>query len=218
MVILPAIIIWVLGIPLAAFIMLMRNKKKILKISRFDEISKADQFSIVQLKMKYGFLFNGYKVETFFWEVIILYRKIFIVMTTVFFSVVSTEAQVLVVLLIIIVSLLLHIRYEPFYTEVLNRMELYSLQVACTTMYGGMFYVTGVHYNYMNSDALRWFFLLVILVPNILFFGYWLKYMRIEALKIVFTKNTKLFRMASFGMYKDNEFHLKYMANDENQL
>lgn len=43
------------------------------------------------IKLKYGFLFNGYKLNTYFWEVVILYRKILIVMTTVFLSVVSSE-------------------------------------------------------------------------------------------------------------------------------
>lgn len=163
--------------------------------------------------MKYGFLFNGYKLETFFWEVIVLYRKISIVMVSVFFSVVSPEAQVLVVILIIVVSLLLQIRFKPFYSDVLNKMELYSLQVAVTTMYGGMFYVTGKHYTYMNSDGLRWFFLFLILIPNILFFSFWLHYMRIEILKLVYTRNAKLFKILSCNMYKNNSFQELYMSN-----
>ena len=77
--------------------------------------------------MKYGFLFNGYGLGTFFWEVVILYRKILIIMVTVFFSVVSTEVQVLVVILIVITALLLQIRFKPYYSDILNQMELYSL-------------------------------------------------------------------------------------------
>lgn len=77
--------------------------------------------------MKYGFLFNGYGLGTFFWEVVILYRKILIIMVTVFFSVVSTEVQVLVVILIVITALFLQIRFKPYYSDILNQMELYSL-------------------------------------------------------------------------------------------
>ena len=44
------------------------------------------------MKLKYGFLFNGYKNAHFYWEVLILYRKIALSMITVFLSVVSAES------------------------------------------------------------------------------------------------------------------------------
>jgi hypothetical protein len=40
----------------------------------------------------------------------------------------------------------LQIKFEPFYTLTLNKMENYSLQVAALTVYIGMYYVTGTHY------------------------------------------------------------------------
>eukprot|EP00347_Sterkiella_histriomuscorum_P022241 403331176 len=217
-VVIPGIIIWVIGIPLASLVMLLRNREKIMRVGKYDELSQSDKYQIIHLKMKYGFFFNGYKLGTFFWEVIILYRKISIVMVSVFFSVVSAEAQVLVVILIIVVSLLLQIKYKPFYTDELNKMELFSLQVAVITMYGGMFYVTGKHYSYMGNNGLKWFLLLFILGPNILFFGYWLHYMRIEILKLVYQKNARLFKLLSCNMYKDNSFQERYMSNQEEKI
>ena len=124
--------------------------------------------------MKYGFLFNGYNINYFYWEVIIMYRKVLIVMSTVFFSVVSSEVQVLVAICILIISMILQVIYEPFYTKTLNRMEHYSLQVSSLTMYGGMFYITGTHYSYMNNNGIRWFFMLLIIIPNIIFLLYWI--------------------------------------------
>ena len=124
--------------------------------------------------MKYGFLFNGYNINYFYWEVIIMYRKVLIVMSTVFFSVVSSEVQVLVAICILIISMILQVIYEPFYTKTLNRMEHYSLQVSSLTMYGGMFYITGTHYSYMNNNWIRWFFMLLIIIPNIIFLLYWI--------------------------------------------
>ena len=91
-VVIPGIIIWVIGIPLASLVMLLRNREKIMRVGKYDELSQSDKYQIIHLKMKYGFFFNGYKLGTFFWEVIILYRKISIVMVSVFFSVVSAEA------------------------------------------------------------------------------------------------------------------------------
>ena len=55
-----------------------------------------------------------------------MYRKITIIMVTVFLSVVSPEAQVLVALLVVIINLFAHIYCEPFFTHIINKMELYS--------------------------------------------------------------------------------------------
>jgi hypothetical protein len=101
--------------------------------------------------MKYGFLFSGYDARTYFWEVIIMYRKILIIATSVFLSTVSSESQVLVVIFIIVINMFLQIRFSPFYTSTLNKMENYSLQVAAVTIYTGMYYVTGRHYTYMSN-------------------------------------------------------------------
>ena len=57
--------------------------------------------------MKYGFLFSGYNARTFYWEVVIMYRKILIIAASVFLSPISTEAQVLVVIFVIVVSIFL---------------------------------------------------------------------------------------------------------------
>ena len=44
------------------------------------------------VKMKYGFIFGGYRGGTFFWEVTLMFRKIFLVMAAVFLSTVSNES------------------------------------------------------------------------------------------------------------------------------
>jgi hypothetical protein len=150
------------------------------------EITQAENDEITQLKMKYGFLFAGYSAKTFFWEVIIMYRKIFIIMTSVFLSTVSSESQVLVVIFIIVLNMFLQIRFQPYYTHTLNQMENYSLQVAAVTVYTGMYYVTGRHYNYMSNQTVSWFFLVCIILPNIIFLIYWVYNMHIEVVKILY--------------------------------
>ena len=60
---------WGLGIPLFAFILLQREK---------DNLKKQET------REKYGFLYNGYKKDFFYWEVVIMYRKIMVVFIAVF--------------------------------------------------------------------------------------------------------------------------------------
>jgi hypothetical protein len=109
----------------------------------------------------------------FFWEIIIIYRKILLIAVAVFLSTTSAEVQVLVSMLIIVVSIVAHLRINPYYTDVLNRMEALSLVVCVVTMYSGMFFVTGRYYTYMLNNGVRWFFFICVLLPNILFLLYW---------------------------------------------
>lgn len=94
-------------------------------------------------------------------------------------------------MLIIVICLLLQINYNPYYTDILNQMEIYSLQVSAITLYAGMYYVTGQHYSYMDNSGLAWFFLTFIITPNVVFLIYWGYYMRVEVLKEVYNRRNK---------------------------
>ena len=76
-VVIPFIILWGLGIPSLAFFLLRRVK------SNLDDVA---------IKEKYGFIYNGYRVEKYYWEIIIMYRKI----TFIFIAVFLRESGILV--------------------------------------------------------------------------------------------------------------------------
>ena len=96
-------------------------------------------------------------------------------------------------------------------------MESYSLIVACLTMYTGMFYVTGSHYSYMENDGASWFLLIVLILPNLVFFIYWFTKMRIEILKIVYNlKRPWLFKIISCGVERYELFAEKYLTKNAN--
>ena len=65
----PSIVVWGLGIPFFAFVLLTRVRQKLLKF---------------EVKEKYGFLYHGYKKAFYYWEVVIMYRKIMIILIAVF--------------------------------------------------------------------------------------------------------------------------------------
>ncbi len=83
-------IAWVFGIPLFALILLAKNKQAIL-FSEKVNISEDEAKASLEVKTRYGFLFNGYRANTYYWEVVILFRKVFLVISTVFLSTVSPE-------------------------------------------------------------------------------------------------------------------------------
>ena len=61
---LPALIAWGMGIPLFAFF-LMHQKRKTLET--------------VETRRKLGFLFSGYNIKFYFWEIVIMFRKIIMI-------------------------------------------------------------------------------------------------------------------------------------------
>jgi hypothetical protein len=58
---LPSIIVWGLGIPFFAFVLMNRSRNKL---------------HTIFMKEQLGFLYNGYRKKFYYWEVIIMYRKI----------------------------------------------------------------------------------------------------------------------------------------------
>lgn len=83
-------------------------------------------------------------------------------------------------------------------------------------MYAGMFYVTGSHYTYMSGNSgLKWFFVLLIIIPNSAFFLYWLNMMRIEVLKLALTKSKRMFSIISCGLVDSSEFEKQYLHKDD---
>ena len=126
----PALIVWGMGLPALAIILLRKHYMR----SELDD---------VRVKSIFGFLFNGYRYSTYYWEIIILYRKVFLVFVLVFLSLVSIEVQALVALLIMTVSLVFHMKNAPFETRNLNKLETKSIIAASITIYCGLYYLSG---------------------------------------------------------------------------
>mmetsp|Transcript_19934 Transcript_19934/g.3253 ORF Transcript_19934/g.3253 Transcript_19934/m.3253 type:complete len:104 (-) Transcript_19934:61-372(-) len=68
---LPALIVWILLLPSIILLILIRYRKLINEYS---------------MKTKLGFLYNGFKPKYYYWEMILLYRKIFVAFIAVFMS------------------------------------------------------------------------------------------------------------------------------------
>jgi hypothetical protein len=68
----PSIILWGLGIPTIALIMLFQRRKDL---------------HLMESKTKFGFLYNGYRIpRAYYWELFIMYRKIVVIFIQVFLA------------------------------------------------------------------------------------------------------------------------------------
>jgi hypothetical protein len=149
----PAIMCWGIGIPTICLVALYKSRRKLATLS---------------VRLKFGFLFNGYEETTYYWEFIILYRKILIICCSVFLGNMSIPIQALTVMLLLIFTLHLHHEFQPFMNDELNQCESRSILVSAITIYCGLYYLTG-HLDYYTR---LWLFV-VIVVANVYFLFYW---------------------------------------------
>ncbi|CDW90561.1 UNKNOWN [Stylonychia lemnae] len=126
MVSLTSIIVWGLGIPIFAMLLLFIERKNLQKLDT---------------KQKYGFLFNGYRKEFYYWEGVIMYRKIALIFIQVFIGSFGLLVQALSVLLFLILGIVINLKLKPLSTVALNNIELISLLASNITIYIGIFYI-----------------------------------------------------------------------------
>lgn len=124
---LPGLIFWGLFIPAVCMTILIKQRNLL------DNIRQ---------KLSFGFLYLGFKKESFFWEFVILYRKVLLITYSVFMRNYSINAQALTVLLTLIVYLYIQNRYQPYATKDLNKLETFSILVSAATIYAGLYYLT----------------------------------------------------------------------------
>jgi len=147
-------LIWGIASPMLALVLLVRERKDL------DEIA---------VKMKYGFLYIGYRKPCFIWEFVILYRKIAIVFVSVFLAAFNVPVQALTAMFILMIAFYLQEHYEPYETEALNSLEKKSIICSSITIYCGLYFLTDA---LDNSGKLGFFF--IILIANIYFLTTWI--------------------------------------------
>ena len=150
----PGLLVWGIITPGIVLILILKNRKDL---------------EIGSIRKRFGFLLLGYKRSTFYWEFIILYRKVLIVFVSVFMSSISTMIQALVACFILFTAFYLQSTFQPFEIAKLNRLEEISTLTAATTIYCGLLYLTD------DLDEYTKMILFIIMVlMNIIFVIAWI--------------------------------------------
>ena len=162
---LPSILIWSLGVP--GLVLLTMYKRRNYLNKHFN-------------KIVFGFLFNGYKSSKFYWEFLIMFRKILIICIAVFMQSFAEEIQALTLVLILLISLYLQYEYKPYNKRQLNHMEFEAILTASVTIYCGLYYLTDD-----IIDGFKTVLFIIIVFGNAYFIIYWVYYMVQTILEIL---------------------------------
>ena len=153
---LPGISIWCIIVPLGLIYSL---KKSHLHLDKINE------------KLKYGFLYKGYKGNRFYWEFLIYFRKLGIISCAVFLSIYSTYVQALSTFIFIVFGFMTQLKYKPYNHDQLNQMEIRSIIVSAVTIYAGLFFMT----DDLN-ELWKMLLFIVMIISNVSFLYYWAYY------------------------------------------
>jgi hypothetical protein len=126
----PMLIFYVFGMPLFVLYRLYKNRTELTK-TNFAAINR----NVVQ---RYHFLFKGYEPEFYYWEIVIMIRKVLLVCITVFFSY-DIQVQSLLATLLVVTSLCVHTLACPYITDEMDGLEMLSLFTSFCTYFFGQF-------------------------------------------------------------------------------
>mmetsp|Transcript_20404 Transcript_20404/g.25124 ORF Transcript_20404/g.25124 Transcript_20404/m.25124 type:complete len:250 (+) Transcript_20404:3-752(+) len=103
---------------------------------------KEDLLTTENVKQQFGFLYNGYKRHNYYWEIVIMYRKIMCIFIAVFLRPQGVIVQALVLLIMLGIFLQANNTSRPFKTRQLNDIENMSVATQIITIYCGIFFIS----------------------------------------------------------------------------
>uniref|UniRef100_A0A7S3Y6H3 Uncharacterized protein n=1 Tax=Heterosigma akashiwo TaxID=2829 RepID=A0A7S3Y6H3_HETAK len=125
----PFLMLYTVGIPYSAYLVLHHY--------RYDLDDK-------HVKLKYGFLYDGFERKYYFWEMWVMLRKVAVISSTVFIpQFFGDVTEVLAGLCICLTSLLFHLNCQPYDDDQLDVLEALSLYTTVLTMICGLFFYSG---------------------------------------------------------------------------
>jgi len=178
----PSICLWGIGLPTICLVYLIKYRQKL---------------DLTSNRLRLGFIYNGYERRKYYWELVILYRKILIISISVFLGNISIYVQALSAMLVILVALALQSKHNPYVVPAMNELELRGILVGGVTVYGGMYSLSG-----SMDDSSMIIIFIVIVCLNAYFLGFWLMRVVMASWKILSKRFSLFIRFFSSPGYR----------------
>lgn len=128
----PRLLLYIMGLPVAALLTLRRNRSKLDNNAR--------------VKFRYDFLYNGYKVRRYWWEGVVVLRKVGMAILS-SAPLLESRQQIRIAQVFVMFFLVLHLSFMPFRTSkefiVAHRLECFSLAATFFTYWAAIWFSQG---------------------------------------------------------------------------
>jgi hypothetical protein len=130
-------VVYVLGIPIAVFIALRKNKKYLYSAGTTEEHRRKHE----EVVDEFGTLYLQYEPKYWYWEVTVIFKKMLL---TGFMTIVAagSSAQMVIALLIVLINLLLVLKLGPFVDETDDWLAFLTSMQMLLTLLGGLLIMT----------------------------------------------------------------------------
>ncbi|KAG2453407.1 hypothetical protein HYH02_001630 [Chlamydomonas schloesseri] len=129
----PGIVLFAVGCPLFSYYWLRRHKKLL-----YGSTKRAKNFAIA-----YAFMYEDYSERAYFWDSMIMLRKLAVVIVITFLEPISPQLQILTALGVIIIALVAQMLVHPYKNARMNYMERLSLWATMTMLYCALYFSSG---------------------------------------------------------------------------
>jgi len=150
----PMFIIYGIGIPLIAFIILKTR----------------DNLESIETKRYFLMLYQGFKPRRFFWEFVNTLRKIIIMFLSIFLARVSLYMKTASIIITLLFFLRVQICLSPYKLEDNNRLERLEMTTGMMTLFGGMIFVE----EDSQVEVIDFIIFLFIIFVNFYFIIHWM--------------------------------------------
>ena len=116
----PSLIIWVLGIPIFAFVILYKNRHNL------------DSGPVRQIFLM---LYQGYKHDKFYWEFVNTFRKVLLLVLSTLLSVFSVYYAAIISISVLWVMMHIQNRVQPYENLKYNSIEIKAMLAGSMTLY-----------------------------------------------------------------------------------
>ena len=116
----------------------------------------------------YGFMYQGYKEKTYWWEFVGLARKLVFLFVATFISNDMLQVKCLTLFLVVVFFLFCNQKAKPFVNDRLNFLERISNYSLCAIIYASLYQL-----NFKNTTSTLVFAFIAFLFTAT-FFGYWM--------------------------------------------
>ena len=143
-------------------------------------------------------MYRGYKARLYFWEVLVLLRKLAIVLVASFGSSLGSFIQAMILFILLVVFLAMNIKVSPFSKREVNDVESLPMVCSILSVYAGLYYVLtsdSAEAGVKDYQSLKTFLWLFIWAVNGLFFLYWFLHFRLEIKDQVHGKSEKAYNL-----------------------
>ncbi|KAJ3446356.1 insulin-like growth factor binding proteinn-terminal [Anaeramoeba flamelloides] len=148
------IVLYIIGIPILILYLLIKNSK-ILTEKQFD--------------MKFGLLYSRYNKSFFYWEIVIMLRKLLLIILKIFLFDQIKNLNIIFFIIILLIAMILQFKYKPYHENRHNILESFLLTVSICILFFGLIFNSS-EVDVTNNESLSLInVLMLMLIISILF-------------------------------------------------